>query len=138
MRNYIIVACLLLGFFSCHTTEKKFDKNSYENQKEVLADKEKNSPKEFLKLTGDEHRNFFGKSVYKGSIKNTASVMAYKNIRVKSFYYKAGVLMANHEDEFNETIAPGEDFPFKLKYKTPRGTDSVSAYIMNASAVQKK
>ena len=89
-----------------------------------------------MKLSGDDHRNIWGKTVYKGIIKNTASVVAYKDVRVKLLYYKNGNLVANHEELFDNTISPNDEFDFKAKYKTPRGTDSVAAYIMSAKAVQ--
>lgn len=140
MKNSFLFLGLIsfvLIFSACKNDEKKFDKKSYEEEKLTLADREKNNPTHFLQLTGDDHKNIWGKTVYKGNIKNTATVVAYKDVRVKLLYYKSKVLVANHEDFFNDAIAPGSDFSFKAKYKTPHGTDSVAAYIMSAKAVQK-
>ena len=124
---------------SCKDIDKKLNFNSnksYQENKKSLAEKEKGSPKEFLQLTGDDHRNFWGKTVYKGIIKNTATVVSYKDIRVKLLYFKGGEQVANHEEQFDNTIQPNDDYSFKAKYKTPRGTDSVAAYIMIAKAVE--
>ena len=44
--------------------------------------------------------------------------------------------VANHEELFENSIAPNDDFSFKAKYKTPKGTDSIAAYIMSAKAVK--
>jgi hypothetical protein len=136
MKKAIFCLLILTVFFSCNNKDKKFDEHTYQEQKISLAQREKESPKTFLKLSGDDHRNIWGKTVYKGTIKNTATVAAYKDIRVKLLYYKDGSLVANHEELFDNTIAPNDDFDFKAKYKTPRGTDSVAAYIMSAKAVQ--
>ncbi len=134
---YIIIAISLL--VSCKEIDKKLNFNtakSYQENKKSLAEKEKESPKEFLKLTGDDHRNFWGKTVYKGIIKNTATVVSYKDIRVKLLYFKGSEQVANHEELFDNTIEPNDYYTFKAKYKTPRGTDSVAAYIMSAKAVE--
>jgi len=120
---------------SCATKDqqKKLDRQDYQQQKESLLDKEKKSPKEFLTITGTDKRNFWGQTVYRGVIHNDATVCSYKNVRVKLLYYKNdGTLVTNHEEQFDETIKPGNDIEFKAKYKTPRGTDSVVASIMGA------
>lgn len=125
---------LLLGCKS-EKGEEKLNKQSYEQQKESLLSKEKRAPKSFLDITGTDHRNIWGKTVYKGTIHNTATICSYKKIRVKLLYYKTnGTLVTNHEEEFDEVIKPGGEMEFKAKYKTPRGTDSVAASIMSAEA----
>ena len=125
--------------FSCKEIDKKLSINSsktYQENKKNLTEKEKESPKEFLQLTGDDHRNFWGKTVYKGIIKNTATIVSYRDIRVKLLYFKAGVQVANHEELFDNTISANDYYTFKAKYKTPKGTDSVAAYIMSAKAAE--
>jgi len=136
MKSVILFLILASGLFSCQNKDKKFDDHSYQETKITLAEKERSNPKQFLQLSGDEHRNFFGKTVYKGVIKNTATVVAYNEVRVKLLYFKNGVQVANHEELFENSIAPNDDFSFKAKYKTPKGTDSVAAYIMSAKAVK--
>ena len=133
----IVIATTLL--ISCKEIDKKLNFNStksYQENKKSLAEKEKESPKEFLQLTGDDHRNFWGKTVYKGIIKNSATVVSYKDIRVKLLYFKGGEQVANHEELFDITIEPNDNYTFKAKYKTPKGTDSVAAYIMSAKTVE--
>lgn len=131
----VLLVFVTLTFFACSDKEEKvsLNKNEYEQQKENLLDKEKKNATKFLQVTGDDRRNIWGKTVYKGVVKNTASVCSYKNIRVKLLYYKEGSLVTNHEELFEEVLAPGNEFEFKAKYKTPKGTDSVYASIMSAS-----
>lgn len=135
--SYFIV--LSISFTACKNKDAeadKLDKKTYKEQKESLLDKEKKSPKEFLVLTGEDNRNFWGKSVYRGKIKNTATQCSYKNVRIKFLYYKSdGTYVTNHEDEYEDVIKPGDTFEFKTKYKTPSGTDSVTASIMSATSV---
>lgn len=135
--SYFII--LSIAFTACKNKDAeadKLDKKTYKEQKESLLDKEKKSPKEFLVLTGEDNRNFWGKSVYRGKIKNTATQCSYKNVRIKFLYYKSdGTYVTNHEDEYEDVIKPGETFEFKTKYKTPSGTDSVTASIMSATSV---
>lgn len=135
--SYFII--LSIAFTACKNKDAeagKLDKKTYKEQKESLLDKEKKSPKEFLILTGEDNRNFWGKSVYRGKIKNTATQCSYKNVRIKFLYYKSdGTYVTNHEDEYEDVIKPGDTFEFKTKYKTPSGTDSVTASIMSATSV---
>lgn len=135
--SYFII--LSIAFTACKNKDAeadKLDKKTYKEQKESLLDKEKKSPKEFLVLTGEDNRNFWGKSVYRGKIKNTATQCSYKNVRIKFLYYKSdGTYVTNHEDEYEDVIKPGDTFEFKTKYKTPSGTDSVTASIMSATSV---
>lgn len=138
MKKIIIVLAVFLGI-SCKGKkgETKLDKQSYQEQKESLLDKEKKSPKEFLTITGTDNRNFWGQTVYRGEIHNSASVCSYKNVRVKLLYYKNdGTLVTNHEEQYDDVIKPGDKMEFKAKYKTPRGTDSVAASIMSATVSQ--
>jgi len=136
MRSVVLFLILAIGLFACKSNDKKFDDHSYQETKITLAEKERSNPKQFLQLNGDDHRNFFGKTVYKGVIKNTATVAAYSEVRIKLLYFKKGIQVANHEELFENMIAPNGDFSFKARYKTPKGTDSVAAYIMSAKAVK--
>ena len=131
----LLIAIVLFGCSSKDQQAGKLDKKGYKEQKESLLEKERKSPKEFLTLIGTDKRNFWGQTVYRGVIHNDATVCSYKSIRVKLLYYKTdGTLVTNHEEQFDETVKPGDDIEFKAKYKTPRGTDSVTASIMSAIA----
>ncbi len=136
MKSFFEIFILSSLFLSCSSKDQKqkIDKQAYAQQKESLADKEKRSPKSFLEISGTYKRNIWGKTVYKAEIKNTASICSYKNIRVKLLYFKEGVQVTNHEELLEETITPNSILDFKAKYKTPKGTDSVAAYIMSAVA----
>ena len=133
MKSIFKLLIFSLLVLSCSSKEEKqIDKEDYNQQKESLADKEKRSPKSFLEISGTYKRNIWGKTVYKAEIKNTASICSYKNVRVKLLYFKEGVQVTNHEELIEESISPNNIFDFKAKYKTPKGTDSVAAYIMSA------
>ena len=133
MKSLIKLLFITFLISSCSSKEEqKVNKEEYQQQKESLADKEKRSPKSFLEISGTYKRNIWGKTVYKATIKNNASICSYKNVRVKLLYYKEGIQVTNHEELIEESINPNSSFDFKAKYKTPKGTDSVAAYIMSA------
>ena len=135
--SLLLLACITM--FSCKDIDKSFNHNkskTYAESKKTIEAQERETPKDFLQLTGDDHRNFWGKTVYKGMIKNIATIVSYKDVRVKLLYFKEGTQVANHEELFDNSIAPNDYYTFKAKYKTPRGTDSVAAYIMSAKAVE--
>ncbi|MFY7898623.1 MAG: hypothetical protein ACOVNY_00475 [Chitinophagaceae bacterium] len=141
MRCLFIALFSICTFISCNNEDvssDKFDKDSYQKSKESLAEKEKSSPKTFLKITGtDKRRWLFGTTIYKGTIENTATTVAYKDVRVKLLYFnEEKEQVANHEELLDEIIEPNASINFKAKYKTPKGTDSVYAYIMSAKPVK--
>ncbi|MFY8127878.1 MAG: hypothetical protein ACOVMM_05835 [Chitinophagaceae bacterium] len=130
---FIITAMIVVGCNDNDAASKDgIDKSDYQSKKESLLEKEKKSPTSFLEIIGEDKRNFWGKSVFKGVIKNNATQASYKNIRVKTLYFNAGQLIENHEDVFEDVLKPGNELDIKLKYKTPKGTDSVAASIMSA------
>ncbi|WP_153799162.1 FxLYD domain-containing protein [Foetidibacter luteolus] len=137
MKQFIALIVTVLMLVSCgESSDKGFDENNYQTAKESLADKERKSPVTFLEVGGNDKRNWLGQTVVKGTIHNKATIVSYRDIRVKMlFYNKDGKLVTNHEDVYTETIAPGGSMKFKARYGTPRGTDSVALSIMSAAAV---
>ena len=141
MKQLLILSFLLLIIAACGSKDNKnFDTKTYVQTKETLGTKEKTNPLHFLIVTGvDKKRWLFGTTVYKGTIHNKATVVAYKSVRVKLLYFNSqGQHTANHEEEFEDVINPGDNFDFKAKYHTPKGTDSVAAFIMRAKVVGKE
>jgi len=136
MRQLVLV--LLAGGWlcACQSADRKFDKQTYEQQKESLLDKESSHFEKFLVVEGEDRRNIWGQTVYRGKIHNRATVCSYNNVRVKLLYYKDGAQVANHEEVFDHALAPKETLSFKAKYHTPRGTDSVAVSVMSASPVK--
>lgn len=134
---YILFALLAVA---CNNNDNSYSNgvdSNYQTAKETLVEKEKKEPKRFLKIENEkDKKNFWGQTVVKAYLVNTASVVSYKNIRIKSFYYKNGQLVENHEDVIDATIAPGNKEKIKLKYGTPKGTDSVALSIMQAEFVE--
>jgi hypothetical protein len=118
--------CLLFVLFSCKNDEKKFDNVSYEKQKESIEQKERKNPLRFLVVEGDSKKNIIGQTVVKMTIRNTATVVTYKNVRVKMLFYdKEGNVFENHEEVTEKQIAPGEKQKIKSKYFAQRKTDSI-------------
>ena len=121
-------ACL----FSC---KEKFDSKTYEENKVSLAQRERDHPEQFLKVSSDDKKNLFGITVVKGKIVNTASVAAYKNTRIKMLCYKNGMRVQEHEDVVPDIIKPGGIKTFKTKYHLPKGTDSLAISVMSADTI---
>ncbi len=135
MKKFI--ALLFVGslLFSCKDDkkEKKFNEKTYEENKESLADKEKNNPARFLSIDNRDRKNLIGQTVVIGYLTNNATVCTYKDVEIKlSFFSKTGVRLDEGMETIYETISPGEKVKFKTKYFTPKGTDSVAIQIMKA------
>ena len=134
MKHWLVYGAIGM-LAACSDGKSKFDSKTYQEQKATLGSKEKDSPLGFLEVQSKDHRNIFGQTVVKGTVHNTATLCSYKDIRVKLLYYKQQKLVANHEEVYKETLAPGDDFIFKARYKTPKGTDSVAVSLMSAVPV---
>jgi hypothetical protein len=139
MKPVFSILLLSLLFFSCKNNDAKSEEKVYKQEKESLYNKEKKSPAKFLKVTGDFHRNLFGRSVVKATITNNATVCTYKNIRVKMLFYdKNNNLFENHEEVMNENVSPGETNDLKFRFKPQKKIDSASFSIMSAVPVEKQ
>ncbi len=138
MRKYsFIVAIILFACIACKN--KNLDKQSYQQDKETLADKEKSNPIDFLTITARDKKSLFGlgrQTIVKGTIKNTASVCTYKDVRVKMLCYdKDGNRVEEHEDIMDDIITPGNSANYRIHYKLPKQTDSIALSIMSATPV---
>lgn len=133
-KRIFFISCLVV-LFACTNNNKEHDIN-YEKTKQTLADKEKNNPLHFLKIASNDKKNLLGQTVVKGNITNTATVCSYKNVRIKTLTYTKGKMTEEHEDVLDDIIKPNSSENFKLKYRLPKGTDSVALSVMYAEAVE--
>ena len=136
LKNLIAIfaMCCLLSCGGKSSSEKDIEK--YESTKQQLAKRETKFPAEFLTITSTNKKNLIGQTVVKGTIKNTATVTAYKKVRVKLLYYSQGSVVENHEEVFDDIILPNNQHLYKTRYFTPKNTDSVSVSIMSAEVVK--
>ncbi|NCI47515.1 FxLYD domain-containing protein [Sediminibacterium soli] len=135
MKKGLLAAALFAVAFGCKNgkKEKEFDTKSYEQVKESLAEKEKNSPAKFLFVESRDRKNLIGQTVVKGTLTNRATVCWYKDVEIHlSFYSKTGVKLDEGLETVYENIAPGKTVRFKTKYFAPKGTDSVAVQVTKA------
>ena len=123
---------IVVSIVSCR---EKFDSKTYEENKQSLADREKEHPDQFLRVSSDDKKNLFGTTVIKGRLVNTASVCCYKNTRVRMLCYKNGVRVEEHEDVVPDVIKPGNVKNFRTRYHLPKGTDSLALSVMSADVI---
>lgn len=142
MKQFIAVLFACTAIIACKNNdkqEKKFNEKTYEENKESLADKERNSPARFLTVDNRDRKNLIGQTVVIGHLTNNATVCTYKDVEIKlSFYSKTGVKLDEGIETIYETIPPGEKIKFKTKYFSPKGTDSVAIQVLKAGAEVKK
>ena len=133
-RIFKIALTFFLGtvaIFSCGDSNS-FDKKSYEDQKETIPQKEQRNPLNFLHVKSDNRKNLFGSTVIKGTVSNTATVCTYTAIRIKLLSYNEGRQTEEHEDVIDGPLKPGNSIDFKIKYRLPKGSDSISLSVMSA------
>jgi hypothetical protein len=130
--KYLIVA---IGMFTMLSCKEKFDSKTYAENKISLAQRESEHPEQFIHLSSDDKRNLFGNTVIKGKLVNTASVAAYKNTRLKMLCYKNGIRVEEHEDVITSILKPGATKNFKIRYRLPKGTDSLALSVMSADTL---
>jgi hypothetical protein len=127
---------VLFFLTSCGSNKKKFDSQSYEQHKKSLAEKEKKNPLAFLIVSSDNKKNIIGQTVVRGRISNKATVSSFKNVRIKMLCYKDNKMEEEHEDVINDVIKPNSSADFKIKYRLPKGTDSIALSVISAYAVE--
>ena len=136
MKPFSTFCIALFLLVSCSGSEKKFDAQSYEQHKENLAGKEKKNPLTFLSVTGDDKKNIIGQTVVRGKISNKATISSYKDVRIKMLCYKDNKIIVEHEDVIDDVIKPNSTNNFKIKYRLPKGTDSIALSVMSASVAE--
>lgn len=131
----VVSSLVALSFTGCSSEEEASAKNeeSYVAQKESITTKEQKHPLKFLTVKGDDKKNLIGQTVIRGTITNKASIVAYKDVRVKMLCYKNGVMVEEHEDVISDVVKPNASVNFKTKYRLPKGTDSIAVSVMNAA-----
>lgn len=137
MKYFLFLFLCSTLFYACGNSEH-FDKQTYDQNKESLSDKEKNSPLSFLKVSGQDRKNLFGlgrETVVNGTITNTATVCSYKDVRVKMLCYDNGKMVEEHEDVIEDVVKPSSTKDFKTRYRLPKGTDSIALSIMSATTI---
>lgn len=132
--KYGFLVLITFLFFACGNGNAAKD-NGYQTSKETIAEKEQKKPLQFLSVSGDKKKNLIGQTVIRGNLHNHAVVMAYKDVRIKMLCFKQGTLTEEHEDIIDDAIQPNTSKAFKTKYRLPKGTDSVSLSIMQATAI---
>lgn len=133
MKSFLLFAVLFSStLLSCGERNAGEAELTYQTQKQSLFEKEKSKPTRFLKLNYTFKKNLLGKTVVSGTVENTATVAAYRNIRLKLLYFNEGNLFENHEDVMTDALKPGEHIQFKLRYKLQKNADSVAVEVMRA------
>ena len=123
-KSFFLFTIFLSILFSCNSDgEKKVnaEKESYQETKKALLQKEQKNPVNFLIVKGNDKRNLLGQTVVKGIIRNDATVATYKDVDLKlSFYSKTKALLETDKETIFELLSPGQSKNFKTKYFAPK------------------
>jgi len=138
MKYVLGIVSIMLLLSACGNSKKTKDEQTYTGQKESLEETEKKHPLRFLGVKGDDKKNIIGQTVVRGTIYNKATVVAYKDVRIKMLCYKDGRMVEEHEDVIDEVVKPNSDKAFKTKYRLPKGTDSIALSVMRAAVAEAK
>ena len=131
----LLCFCIVL-FFVISCGGKKFDQQSYEKHKESITYKEKKNPLLFLNAMGDDKKNIIGQTVIRGKIFNKATVCSYKDTRIKILCFRDDKMVEEHEDVINDVIKSNSSLNFKIRYRLPKGTDSIALSVINAMVAE--
>ena len=110
--------------------------SDYHDAKMTVAQREKSYPTEFLDVDGTFREALVGGDfVLKGTIKNRATSVTYKDIKVEINYYsKTNSLIGSETKVFYEFIKPGGVIEFKEKVWAPDGAASVGLNVIGADS----
>jgi len=136
MKKYFLIASTLgFALAACSSKEQKEKRSQdkYESSKLSLEELEKQSPLQFLSVTGNDKKNLLGQTVVKGKVSNKAKMVTYKDVDIKLFFYsKTGDLLQEDQEVVYESVAPGATVAFKSKYVSPKGTDIIAMKVVSA------
>ncbi|MEO6722182.1 MAG: FxLYD domain-containing protein [Ferruginibacter sp.] len=133
ITGIIIVTTLLMSACNSKRSNIAKEKESYENAKETLEEKEKKNPLSFLLVNSRDKHNLIGQTVIQGNVTNIAKVCSYKDVQLElSFYSKTGTLLEKGNETVYDEIAPGKSASFKIKNFAPKGSDSVAIKVLGA------
>jgi hypothetical protein len=138
MKYFLGIVSLMFLLPACGSSEKTKDEKTYTEQKESLEETEKKHPLRFLSVKGDDKKNIIGQTVVRGTIYNKATVVTYKDVRIKMLCYKDGKMVEEHEDVTDDLVKPNSEKDFKIKYRLPKGTDSIALSVMRATVAGTK
>lgn len=133
----ILILTVVILIAACRSKAAKDEaaKESYEQTKETLEDKERNNPLLFLTVSSHDKHNLFGQTVIKANITNTAKVCTYKEVQLElAFYSNSGTLLEKDNETVYDAITPGNSVDHKTKYYAPKGTDSIAIKIISAKS----
>ncbi len=100
-----------------------------------LIEQEKQNPATYLRNNAFIRSNIFGKRIIKGSIRNIASTIAYKDITIQvSFIARTKDTLGNKNFILYETIKPGQNISYKFKTDAPDSTVEFAINVIHAGA----
>lgn len=146
LLSAITIIATLFIIFSCHSASSANDytevsgtvtEKTAEEIKAELAQKERQSPLEYLKATGKFRENLIGEIVLEGRIDNTATIAGFKDIVIEAnFLAASGTVLGTKEFTRYELLGPGFGVTFKFKAFAPDQTKSVAVRVINAMPVE--
>jgi len=138
MHKFILCLVTASLLFSCKSHDDTKQDDAYVQSKETILAKEQNNPKDFLSITSDDKKNLLGKTVVKGVINNSASIVSYENVRIQLLSFQNNKMVEEHEDVITGVILPGGKNNFTIRYRLPKGTDSLHLNVMSAVVAKDK
>jgi hypothetical protein len=149
MTKLLPLFCLIFSICACQsrTANNNFDNNSGastavaaprektpEELREELAQKESESPAEYLKFTNKEAReNMIGETVMEGRIQNTATIAVFKDIVFEAnFLAPSGTSLGKEKFTRYELVGPGYGVTYKFKTFAPKETKTVDMRVVSA------
>lgn len=137
MKALLINLMLIFLLASCSSSNVDKEDEAYKNHKESVEEKERNSPLKFLSVSGVDKKNLIGQTVVHCVIRNTATMVSYKDVRIKMLCYGNATMVQEHEDVVSKPVDANSTINFKIRYRLPKGTDSIALSVMSAAALDK-
>lgn len=107
---------------------------TYQEKVMTVKEIESSKPKFFLTAEGRYDKNLWGNKIkIHGIMKNTATVISYKNAVVRvTFYSNTKTKIGNQEYPLQETFPPGSETKFVLKIDNIKDIDSIGLTAISA------
>jgi hypothetical protein len=128
---------IVIGLFACNNDDgyEATSADTYKEKVQSVEEIERSKPVKFLNAGGTYNKNIWGnKFKIHGTIKNTATVVTFKNAVVKVTCYSETNAVLNSENyTIEDVFPPNSEKTFELKIDNNKEVDAVRWKVIKAT-----
>lgn len=130
----IAIVLIVIIVANQNSDSSSYSGQTYEEKVMTVEETERAKPTSFLSADGNYNENFWGNKIkVHGTIKNSATVVTFKDAVVRITYYsKTKTALGNKEYTIYDTFPPNSTKKFELKIDNYQDVNSIGFEVVNA------